>query len=141
MSPVVSRCAPTGWNLLHEVQTRNSLSRGLDPVSFYPNVLGCTRFTRCRSASRRGRGAISSFQAAPGQAARWHVKELSAKRIEWNMMPESPTKGARPVWIASYPRSGNTFLRIILRDAFGLPSYSLYYMDGGTHRDPSAEAV
>jgi len=57
------------------------------------------------------------------------------------MMPEFPTKGARPVWIASYPRSGNTFLRIILRDAFGLPSYSLYYLEGDTHADPSAEAV
>jgi len=56
------------------------------------------------------------------------------------MMPEFP-KAARPVWIASYPRSGNTFLRIILRDAFGLPSYSLYYLEGDTHSDPSAEAV
>jgi hypothetical protein len=57
------------------------------------------------------------------------------------MMLEFPTQAARPVWIASYPRSGNTFLRIILRDAFRLPSYSLYYVEGDTHHDPSAEAL
>ena len=56
-------------------------------------------------------------------------------------MPEFPTKGARPVWIASYPRSGNTFLRIILETVFQLPSYSLYYVEGQSHRDPSAEAL
>lgn len=28
------------------------------------------------------------------------------------------------LWLASYPRSGNTFLRIILRDCFGLETYS-----------------
>lgn len=30
------------------------------------------------------------------------------------------------VWLASYPRSGNTLLRTILHQAFGLPSYSVY---------------
>lgn len=30
------------------------------------------------------------------------------------------------VWIASYPRSGNTFLRIILRDVFEIETYSIY---------------
>ncbi|MGC1275433.1 MAG: sulfotransferase domain-containing protein [Planctomycetaceae bacterium] len=30
------------------------------------------------------------------------------------------------VWLASYPRSGNTFLRIILREVFGVETYSLY---------------
>ncbi len=30
------------------------------------------------------------------------------------------------LWIASYPRSGNTFLRVVLKAAFGLPSDSLY---------------
>ena len=25
-------------------------------------------------------------------------------------------------WLASYPRSGNSFLRIVLRNRFGLPS-------------------
>jgi hypothetical protein len=56
-------------------------------------------------------------------------------------MFEFPTHGARPVWIASYPRSGNTFLRIILESVFNLASYSLYYVEGETHRDPSAEAL
>jgi hypothetical protein len=56
-------------------------------------------------------------------------------------MPQFPTLGARPVWIASYPRSGNTFLRILLETCFQLPSYSLYYVEGDRHRDPSAEAL
>jgi Sulfotransferase domain len=30
------------------------------------------------------------------------------------------------VWLASYPRSGNTFLRIVLNNVFGLRSASLY---------------
>ena len=30
------------------------------------------------------------------------------------------------VWLASYPRSGNTFLRIILNKMFGVQTYSLY---------------
>src|SRR5690348_16713218 len=29
-------------------------------------------------------------------------------------------------WLASYPRSGNTLLRAILREMFGVQSYSLY---------------
>lgn len=30
------------------------------------------------------------------------------------------------VWLASYPRSGNTLLRTMMQQAFGLPSYSMY---------------
>jgi hypothetical protein len=30
------------------------------------------------------------------------------------------------VWLASWPRSGNTFVRIVLNQCFGLESYSLY---------------
>ncbi|HTL18004.1 MAG TPA: sulfotransferase domain-containing protein [Patescibacteria group bacterium] len=56
-------------------------------------------------------------------------------------MSDFPTKGARPVWIASYPRSGNTFLRILLEKFFRLPSYSVYLVEGAKHRDPSAEAL
>ena len=29
-------------------------------------------------------------------------------------------------WLASYPRSGNTFFRILLHRVFGLPTYSVY---------------
>ena len=56
-------------------------------------------------------------------------------------MFEFPAQGARPVWIASYPRSGNTFLRIILEKCFQLPSYSIYHAEGDTHHDPSADAL
>lgn len=56
-------------------------------------------------------------------------------------MREFPAPGARPVWIASYPRSGNTFLRILLQNCFRLPSYSLYRVAGDEHVDPSAEAL
>ncbi len=30
------------------------------------------------------------------------------------------------VWLASYPRSGNTFFRIILNSIFGIKTYSVY---------------
>ena len=30
------------------------------------------------------------------------------------------------IWIASYPRSGNTFLRVILNSVFGVKTYSIY---------------
>jgi hypothetical protein len=56
-------------------------------------------------------------------------------------MSEFPTQGIRPLWIASYPRSGNTFLRIILENSFHLPSYSVYHLEGDKHPDPSAEAL
>lgn len=36
----------------------------------------------------------------------------------------------RDVWLASYPRSGNTFLRIVLRDVFGLSSESVHRGEG-----------
>ena len=32
----------------------------------------------------------------------------------------------RPMWLACYPRSGSSFLRLILNQAFGLRSTSLY---------------
>lgn len=40
------------------------------------------------------------------------------------------------VWLASYPRSGNTFLRIVLHELYGLPTYSIYDDD-----DPVAQRV
>ena len=56
-------------------------------------------------------------------------------------MPEETVQRLRPVWIASYPRSGNTFLRILLEQAFQLASYSLYNLEGQQHHDPSADAL
>ena len=40
------------------------------------------------------------------------------------------------VWLASYPRSGNTFLRIVLHELYGVPTYSIYDDD-----DPVAQRV
>ena len=40
------------------------------------------------------------------------------------------------VWLASYPRSGNTFLRIVLHRTYGVPTYSVYEDD-----DPVAQRV
>lgn len=40
------------------------------------------------------------------------------------------------VWLASYPRSGNTFLRIVLSRLYGAPTYSIYDDD-----DPVAQRV
>lgn len=40
----------------------------------------------------------------------------------------------KTVWVASYPRSGNTFIRTILWNCFGLRSGSIYINDlGGNH--------
>lgn len=41
---------------------------------------------------------------------------------------------ARIVWLASYPRSGNTLLRTILRQCYGLYSSSIYPHDMGGNR-------
>ena len=38
------------------------------------------------------------------------------------------------VWLASYPRSGNTFLRTILWQCFGLRSASIYPKDLGSKK-------
>lgn len=43
------------------------------------------------------------------------------------------------LWLASYPRSGNTFLRTVLAQCFGLRSGSLYGQDLGN--DPAVEAM
>jgi hypothetical protein len=56
-------------------------------------------------------------------------------------MVEVFSRSIRPVWIASYPRSGNTFLRIILEKVFRLPTFSLYRVEGQAFADPSAEAL
>lgn len=40
------------------------------------------------------------------------------------------------VWLAAYPRSGNTFLRVVLHRLYGVPTYSVYEDD-----DPVAQRV
>ena len=40
------------------------------------------------------------------------------------------------IWLASYPRSGNTFLRIVLHRLYGVPTYSIY-----DDNDPVAQRV
>ena len=56
-------------------------------------------------------------------------------------MTDPHGNGIRPVWIASYPRSGNTFLRIILQNIFRQPTYSIYRIAGQDFPDPSADAL
>src|SRR5512133_1507140 len=56
-------------------------------------------------------------------------------------MSDSPTSSIRPVWIASYPRSVNTFVRIIFQNLFHLSTYSLYRVEGQEFKDPSADAL
>jgi hypothetical protein len=51
-----------------------------------------------------------------------------------NEMPHDQAGGHRLVWLASYPRSGNTFLRTVLRHCFGLRSASVYSQDLGGNR-------
>jgi hypothetical protein len=38
------------------------------------------------------------------------------------------------VWVASFPRSGNTFLRIVLHRRYGLPTSVIYDHDGVAER-------
>lgn len=38
------------------------------------------------------------------------------------------------VWLASYPRSGNTFCRIVLHRLYGVPTYVVYDVDGVAER-------
>lgn len=40
------------------------------------------------------------------------------------------------VWLASYPRSGNTFLRVVLHQLYRVPTYSVYDDD-----DPVAQRI
>ena len=40
------------------------------------------------------------------------------------------------VWLASYPRSGNTFLRVVLHNVYGVSTYSVY-----EDNDPVAQRV
>src|ERR1043166_1341802 len=40
------------------------------------------------------------------------------------------------IWLASYPRSGNTFLRIVLNRLYGISTYSIY-----DDNDPVAQRV
>ena len=56
------------------------------------------------------------------------------------MEPNATATAVRHVvWLASYPRSGNTFLRTILWHCFGLRSASVYPKDLGGNR--ALEAV
>jgi hypothetical protein len=54
---------------------------------------------------------------------------------------ELQERGITPIWLASYPRSGNTFLRIVLENVFELPTYSRYFVEGQKFADVSAEAL
>jgi hypothetical protein len=45
------------------------------------------------------------------------------------------------VWLASYPRSGNTLLRMLIHQAFGLSTYSLYDDPSDIGADPALSAV
>lgn len=38
------------------------------------------------------------------------------------------------IWLASYPRSGNTFLRIVVNRLFDVPTYVVYDVDGVAQR-------
>ena len=38
------------------------------------------------------------------------------------------------IWVASYPRSGNTFLRIVLHRLYGVPTSVIYDVDGVAER-------
>ncbi|MCW8922223.1 MAG: sulfotransferase domain-containing protein [Gammaproteobacteria bacterium] len=45
------------------------------------------------------------------------------------------------VWLASYPRSGNTFFRVILKSIFGLNTYSIYNDKGDIGADAKTSKI
>lgn len=45
------------------------------------------------------------------------------------------------VWLASYPRSGNTLMRMLLQQAFGLTTYSVYDDPSDIGADPALSEV
>lgn len=51
-----------------------------------------------------------------------------------NDMADHHAEAHRLIWLASYPRSGNTFLRTVLHHCFGLRSASVYPQDLGGNR-------
>ena len=57
-----------------------------------------------------------------------------SRQSELQVGPYTTTAAHPVVWLASYPRSGNTFLRTILWHCFGLRSASVYPKDLGGNR-------
>jgi hypothetical protein len=50
--------------------------------------------------------------------------------------PRSAKQGPHmKVWLASYPRSGNTFIRMVLSESFGIKSTSVYSSEDADMRD------
>lgn len=45
------------------------------------------------------------------------------------------------VWLASYPRSGNTFFRVVLKHAFNIETYSIYNDKQGIGADESTSRL
>jgi len=45
------------------------------------------------------------------------------------------------IWLASYPRSGNTFLRVVLKSVFGLETYSIYDDKSDIAKDAATQEI
>lgn len=45
------------------------------------------------------------------------------------------------IWLALYPRSDNTFLRLVLHKLFGVPTYSVYENDDPVEQRVGPELV
>ena len=80
-------------------------------------------------ASARSLSTCWSFPRRSGSVRR-------QPRISAGLDRDSIPEHAVIVWLASYPRSGNTFLRIVLHRVYGVPTYSVYQDD-----DPVAQRV
>jgi len=52
----------------------------------------------------------------------------------WDLRRRRPRHAELIVWIASFPRSGNSFLRIVLHRCFGIRSSVVYDFDGAAAR-------
>lgn len=48
---------------------------------------------------------------------------------------------ARPIWISSFPRSGNTFFRILCSEILKVPTWSIYHLEESEYEDYSSSAA
>jgi hypothetical protein len=79
--------------------------------------------------------------AAPDRKPELPVDRDDERRTATPMLLMSPGYTAAViVWVSSFPRSGNTFLRIVLRNLYGVRTSVVYDVDGVAER-LGAEAV
>src|ERR1700754_5135896 len=94
-----------------------------------PHALIGTSVRRAAPSASRGVTAHRrASRAVGGRCGCW-------QRVGWLAMRFAAGYGAEMiVWLASFPRSGNTFLRIVLHRLYGVRTSTVYDVDGVAER-------